>query len=240
MGYLPIFIDLSERPCVVIGGGEIAERKTRSLIEAGASVVIISPAITAGLAAMSRAGTIRHLARRYRHGDLADAFLAFDATGDGATARAAAAEARVRGVSINVADVPELCTFISPAVVQRGGLQIAISTGGASPALARKIREDLEGLFGPEYEFTISLLERARRWLRLQESDAGTRARLLNQVGAFGIARMPQARRLRGSRFDRTTSAGGEPGRHRIRTDARGWYRRSTRGTDDRISLRTR
>jgi precorrin-2 dehydrogenase/sirohydrochlorin ferrochelatase len=178
MGYLPIFIDLSERPCVVIGGGEIAERKTRSLIEAGASVVIISPAITAGLAAMSGAGTIQHLARRYRHGDLADAFLAFDATGDGATARAAAAEASARGVPINVADVPELCDFISPAVVQRGGLQIAISTGGASPALARKIREDLEGLFGPEYELIISLLERTRRWLRLQESDAGTRARL--------------------------------------------------------------
>lgn len=179
MGYLPIFIDVSGRDCVVIGGGEIAERKTRSLIEAGAIVVIVSPEVTAGLAAMGGAGAIRHLARAYRHGDLAGAFLAFEATGDGATAAAAAAEARERRVLINVADVPELCSFIAPAVVQRGGLQLAICTSGASPALARKIRAELEERFGPEYELTIDVLAAARQWLRSHQPDRGTRARLL-------------------------------------------------------------
>jgi precorrin-2 dehydrogenase/sirohydrochlorin ferrochelatase len=182
MSYLPIFIDVSRRTCVVIGGGDIAERKVRSLIEAGAAVVVISPELTAGLAAMLRAETIRHLQRAYRHGDLVGAFLAFEATGDSATAKAAAAEACERGVPINVADVPELCAFIAPAIVHRGGLQIAISTGGASPALARKIREELEELFGPEYESAVDFLAAARRWLRSHQPDGGTRALLLGAL----------------------------------------------------------
>jgi precorrin-2 dehydrogenase / sirohydrochlorin ferrochelatase len=182
MGYLPIFIDVSGRACVVIGGGEIAERKVRSLIEAGATVVVISPTVTPELAAMSHAGAIRHLSRKYQHGDLAGAWLAFEATGDDPTARMVAVEADERGVPINVADVPGLCTFIVPAVVQRGGLQLAISTGGASPALARKIREELEESFGPEYELTIELLAVARQWLRTHEPHIGSRARLLSAM----------------------------------------------------------
>src|ERR1700674_3144170 len=126
MGYLPIFIDAGARRCVVIGGGEVAERKTRSLIEAGAVVTVVSSALTTGLAAMANGGALRHLARTYQQGDLEGAFLAFEATGEVETARAAAAEARARGVPINVADVPELCSFIVPAVIRRGGLQIAI------------------------------------------------------------------------------------------------------------------
>jgi precorrin-2 dehydrogenase / sirohydrochlorin ferrochelatase len=179
MRYLPISVDVSGRDCVVIGGGDIAERKVRSLIEAGAAVVVISPRVTSELAAMVRAETIRHFRRAYRYGDLAGAFIAFEATGDIATAHAATAEARARGVPINVADVPELCTFIAPAVVHRGSLQIAVSTGGACPALARKIREELEERFGLEYELTIDFLAAARQWLRSHQPDGGTRAHLL-------------------------------------------------------------
>jgi precorrin-2 dehydrogenase / sirohydrochlorin ferrochelatase len=182
MGYLPIFIDASARHCVVIGGGEIAERKTRSLIEAGAEVTVVSPSLTAGLAAIANGGGIRHLARTYQAGDLEGAFLAFAATGEIATERAAAAEARARGVPINVADVPELCSFIAPAVIQRGGLQIAISTGGASPAFARKIREELEDRFGPEYKLTIDLLAASRQWLKKREGDLNARGRLLTAL----------------------------------------------------------
>jgi precorrin-2 dehydrogenase / sirohydrochlorin ferrochelatase len=182
MGYLPVFIDVSGRTCVVIGGGEVAEHKTRSLIEAGALVVLISPEVTAGLAAMSRSATIRYLAREYRRGDLAGAGLAFEATGDDVTARAVASEAGENGVPVNVADVPELCTFIAPAVVQRGGLQIAISTGGASPALAGKIRQELEDRFGHEYEVMVDLLAHMRRWLRLHQPDRGMRARTLGAL----------------------------------------------------------
>jgi len=182
MGYLPIFIDAGGRNCVVIGGGEVAERKARSLLEAGAAVTVVSPALTAGLAAMADAGTIRHEARVYRHGDLKGAFLAFEATGEAETARAAAAEAGEQGVPINVADVPELCSFIAPAVVKRGDLRIAISTGGASPAFARKIREELEERFGAEYELMIDVLAAARRWLKARERDDGARRRRLTSL----------------------------------------------------------
>jgi precorrin-2 dehydrogenase len=182
MSYLPLFFDVSGRNCVVIGGGAIAERKVRSLIEADASVTVVSPEITTWLAAMVRAQTIRHLQRAYRRGDLVGTFLAFEATGDRASAQAAAVEARERGVPINVADVPELCAFITPAVVHRGDLQIAVSTSGASPALSRKIREELEARFGPEYESTVDLLATARRWLQSHQADGGARAR---QLGAL-------------------------------------------------------
>jgi precorrin-2 dehydrogenase len=182
MGYLPIFIDARGRNCVVLGGGEIAERKTRSLIEAGAAVTVVSPVLTVGLAAVANEGAIRHLARTYRTGDLEGAFLAYEASGEIATARMAAAEARARGIMINVADVPDLCSFIAPAVVQRGGLQIAVSTGGASPAFARKIREELEDHFGPEYELMIDLLAAARQWLRVREGDPAARARRLTAL----------------------------------------------------------
>jgi len=175
MSYLPVFFDVSGCDCVVIGGGKIAERKARSLVEAGASVTVISPEITTWLAAMVRAQTIRHLQRTYRRGDLIGAFLAFEATGDSAAAQAAATEARERRVPINVADVPELSAFIVPAVVRRGELQIAISTGGASPTLARQIREELEARFGPEYESIVDFLATARRWLRSHQNDDGTR-----------------------------------------------------------------
>lgn len=182
MGYLPIFIDVSGRTCVVIGGGEVAERKTRSLLEAGAAVVLVSPVLTAGLSAMSRSAMIRYHARAYLRGDLAGAWLAFEASGDDATARAVASEANQRGMPVNVADVPELCTFIAPAVVQRGGLQIAISTGGASPALASKIRHELEDTFGHEYEVMIDLLACVRQWLRKHEPDNAMRARMLGAL----------------------------------------------------------
>lgn len=182
MSYLPIFLDVRGRNCVVIGGGDIAERKVRSLVEAGASVTVISPKVTAGLAAMVRAQTIRHLERVYRRGDLIGAFLAYEASGDGLAAQAAAAEARDYGVPLNVADVPEFCSFITPAVVHRGDLQIAISTGGASPALARKIREELEARFGPEYESIVDFLTTVRRWLQSHEANGGARAQRLSAL----------------------------------------------------------
>ena len=187
MGHLPIFIDTSGRWCVVIGGGEIAERKTRSLIEAGAAVTVVSPALTDGLAAMADDGAIQHRARVYQTGDLDGALLVFEATGDLETARAAVAEARLRGIPINVADVPELCGFIAPAVIKRGGLQIAISTGGASPALSRKIREELEVSIGTEYELMIDLLAASRQWLKLREGSADTRARMLSALVASDL-----------------------------------------------------
>ena len=196
MGYLPIFIEISGRRCIVIGGGEIAERKTRSLLGVDADVTVVSPALTAGLADLAARGAIRHLARVYQAGDLDGAVLAFEASGDPAAQRAAVAEAHTCGALINVADAPELCGFIAPAVVRRGALQIAISSGGASPALARKVREELEDRFGPEYESILDLLAAARQWLQARESDLNARARLLTELVASDLRECLERRDL--------------------------------------------
>lgn len=166
MRYYPLFVRLEGRPCVVIGGGEEAERKVRGLLSAGALVTLVGPELTPGLAALVAEGAIAHRAGRYRAGDLAGAFLAYAAGDDEPVNAAIAAEAEAEGVLLNVVDRPAHCSFIVPAVVERGDLVIATSTGGASPMLARRIREDLEARFGPEYAEGLRLLRALRQRLK--------------------------------------------------------------------------
>lgn len=144
MKYYPVFLDLKGRRCVVVGGGPVAEGKVQGLREAGARVVVISPTATDPLARWAREGEVEWLARPYRRGDLEGAFLAIAATDDPETNRAVAEEAFARGVLVNVVDTPDLCLFIAPAVVRRGPVTVAVSTGGLSPALARRIRRSME------------------------------------------------------------------------------------------------
>lgn len=182
MGYIPLFMDVSGRPCVVVGDGDAAARRVRELRDAGATVTIVSPRPCVSLASIVAAGRVRHLARPYQPGDLRGCVLAYISVEDSAIVRAAATEARDLGIPVNVADTPDLCTFIAPSVVNRGGLRIAISTGGASPALARSLREQLEARFGPEYETLLEILAAARRFLQRTEADAGARARIMTQL----------------------------------------------------------
>ena len=134
----PIFLNLQRRKVVVIGGGKIAARKAAGLASTGARVRVIAPRVARGIAAEE----IER--RRYRPGDLAGVALAFAATDDRAVNHAVALEARRRRVPVNVADAAEECTFMVPARVQRGDVEIAISTGGRSPRLAKKLRQQLE------------------------------------------------------------------------------------------------
>ncbi|MFZ0887138.1 MAG: bifunctional precorrin-2 dehydrogenase/sirohydrochlorin ferrochelatase [Candidatus Binataceae bacterium] len=184
MGYIPIFLEVGGKPCIVVGGGEVAQRKVRALLEARATVTVVSPALSAELAAMARRGTIRHLARSYQRGDLRGFVLAYAATDDGAVSRQLAVEADELGIPINVADVPELCTFVAPSVIRQGDLQIAVSTSGASPAMARRIREELEPMFGAEYALALEILRAARSWLQAAEPDPAARARKLSALAA--------------------------------------------------------
>lgn len=182
MGYLPLLVDLEGRNCLVIGGDSLAASRVKALCEAGAAVTVVAAEITPELRTMVQAGTISYRARDYAAGDLREQFIAWVATMDEATGRAAAAEARQRGIMINVTDRPALCDFIMPAVVKRGEVQVAISTGGSSPALARRMREQLEGLIGAEYGPLAEMLRGARRWLRGQVNDAGERAQILSRL----------------------------------------------------------
>ena len=165
MKFYPIFVRLSGRPCVVIGGGEVAERKVEGLLRAGALVTVISPQLTPALRGHVRSGEVAHHERAYARGDLAGAFLAYAATDDEEANAAIAAEAAEEGVLLNAVDRPALCNFIVPAIVERGDLVIAASTSGASPLMARRIREDLEERFGAEYGEALRILGRVRRRL---------------------------------------------------------------------------
>jgi len=189
MAYLPIFFDVTGRRCVVIGGGEVAARKVQSLLEAGADVTVFSPSLIEELAEQARARRIHHMMRDYEAGDMTDAALVYAATDDAELHQRLHAEARARGIPINVADVPALCTFITPAVLTRGSLKIAVSTEGASPAMAKRIIKRLERLFGPEYGVALEVLRAARHHLKATEADIATRA---SKLTALAMSRIPE------------------------------------------------
>ena len=164
--YYPVFLDLADRPCVVVGGGPVAEGKVAGLLAAGARVTVVSPTVTAPLAGWAAEGRVTHRARAYRAEDLDGQQVAFVATDDAAVTRAVAADGRARGVWVNAADEPARCDFILPAVIRRGRLVVAVSTGGASPAAARAIREELEGYLTEDHAALVELAAEARDDLR--------------------------------------------------------------------------
>src|SRR6266850_7696679 len=164
--YFPTFLDLRGRACLVVGGGLVAERKARALVECGGRVTVVSPLVTAGLAALVATDRVVHRARKFRRSDLRGCALVITATGDSIVDAAVAATARRRRVLVNVVDRPEQCDFILPSVLCRGELQIAVSTGGRSPALAREIRRRLEGLFDASYRDLVARVGAERRRAR--------------------------------------------------------------------------
>ena len=142
----PIVLDLTGRPCLVVGGGAIALRKVSALVEAGARVTVVSPWLTPALLRLATEAPLRWRPREYAAGDAAGFVLVMVATDDRAVNAAVAAECRERGIWVNCADDPERCDFILPSVLRRGAVTVAVSTGGASPTMARLVREELDAL----------------------------------------------------------------------------------------------
>ncbi|CAN5855293.1 hypothetical protein BH18ACT11_BH18ACT11_27620 [soil metagenome] len=151
----------------MVGGGAVAARKIRKLLQAGAEVVVVSPEVRPELESMD----LEVLRRAYEDGDLEGADLAFTATDSREVNAAVAGEAKRRGVLINVADRPAEGDFALPSTLRRGGLQVAVSTGGASPTLARRIRDELEENFGTEWAGVVERLDAARRAGRAPDED---------------------------------------------------------------------
>ena len=158
----PIFALIADRPCLVVGGGIVGERKVFDLLAAGAKVTVVSPELTPALAALAAQREIRHLPGDFQEEQVKGMALVIGATDEMAVNARVSAAAQASGIMVNIVDQPHLCTFIVPAQVRRGELTLAISTGGASPALARKIREELEDHFGPEYGPYLALLQAVR------------------------------------------------------------------------------
>ncbi|MBI4574143.1 MAG: bifunctional precorrin-2 dehydrogenase/sirohydrochlorin ferrochelatase [candidate division NC10 bacterium] len=165
--FYPMMVDVAGRRCLIVGGGPVAERKVTLLLECGADVEVVSPTASPRLTALATVGRLRLRRRPVRPADLAGAFLVVAATDDPQVNRDVAERARRAGGLVNVADDPGACSFLVPAVVRRGDLTVAISTGGGSPALAKKLRQRLERTIGPEYETFVAALrllrERARQ-----------------------------------------------------------------------------
>ena len=141
--YYPVYLNLKGRPCVIFGGGGVAEGKISRLREAGARITVISPQVTPAIQAAAQEGQLKWCDRKYQDGDLQQAFLAIAATNVRSVNRKIFQEAERQNVLVNVVDDAPLCTFIAPSIVERGLVTLAISTAGASPALARKLRESL-------------------------------------------------------------------------------------------------
>jgi len=158
MSYYPVCLDLDGRPCVVVGGGKVAERKVKGLLACHAQVTVISPELTEELSRMHAEGMLEWLARSYRKGDLIHTFLVVAATDDEPAQQLVQEEAEEQNKLLNVVDVPQRCNFILPATVRRGDLTVAIATGGKSPALAKKLRKELEKSIGPEYTVLVNIL----------------------------------------------------------------------------------
>jgi precorrin-2 dehydrogenase/sirohydrochlorin ferrochelatase len=158
----PLFALIEDRACLVVGGGAVGERKVRDLLAAGAKVTVVSRVLTPGLAELAAQERFAFIQGDFTPKHLDGMMLVVGATDDMMVNQQVSAAAQARGLLVNIVDAPELCTFIVPAQVRRGPLTIAVSTGGASPALARRVREELEQHFGPDYGRYLRVMQAVR------------------------------------------------------------------------------
>ncbi|MGA2098850.1 MAG: bifunctional precorrin-2 dehydrogenase/sirohydrochlorin ferrochelatase [Candidatus Acidiferrum sp.] len=184
MSLFPIFVKLEGRLIVVIGGGAIAEAKIPGVLSAGARIRLVAPSITQQIAEWVRFGKIDWLPKEFACADLDGAFLVIAATSAPGVNEAVFREAEKRGILCNAVDDIQHCHFYYGAVVQRGDLQIAISTNGKSPALAQRLRQEFETQFGPEYEAWLQWLGSARDALRAQDPSSESTKKLLHELAS--------------------------------------------------------
>ena len=188
MSYFPIVLEMTARRCLVIGGGAVAERKIAGLLEVGAEVTVISPKVTEAISHWSKNNSIQLTARCYQNGDLSGHELVFVATDDAHVNDRVYQEGKSCGAWVNAADDPARCDFILPAVIRRGDLTVAVSTGGASPAATRAIREELEGYFSEDYARLVQAAAEVRAELKEKSLSVG--------AGAWNSALKGEFRRL--------------------------------------------
>jgi precorrin-2 dehydrogenase / sirohydrochlorin ferrochelatase len=185
--YMPVMLDLRGQKVIVIGGGTVAERRVLALLDAEAAVVVVSPSLSAALSALAEAGRLNWLNRSYAPGDLRGAFLVYAASSDDAVNEQVAAEARSLGLPVNVASRAEAGNFITPGVLRRGRLTVAVSTSGAGPSAAARITEQLGEVLGEEYEPYLDFLHQLRTEIKRREPSAEVRGRLLRRLSRLDV-----------------------------------------------------
>ena len=190
MSYYPAFLDLRGKRCLVVGGGDVAAGKARGLLRAGADVTLIAERLGDGVRRLAEGGKVRSVERAYQTADMTGVDLAVAATDDPAVNRQVSADAGAARALVNVVDAPELSSFIAPAVLERGALQVAVSTGGASPSFAVFVRDRLATEIGPEYEAALAVLRLVRERLRADGASLEDRKRILGGLAARVVERV--------------------------------------------------
>lgn len=188
--YYPIYLDIEERDVLIIGGGNVCARKAETMLKYGARVTVVSPEFTDEIEEWAKAGTVTIRRKTYEESDLEGASIVIASTDDQCINGRIARDCRRRKIPVNVVDVTHLCEFIVPAIVERGSIQIAVSTGGKSPALARTLKEDLQRAIGPEYDEVNRLLGTLRAGAKKTLPTDVDRKRFFDSIIADGVLDM--------------------------------------------------
>jgi precorrin-2 dehydrogenase/sirohydrochlorin ferrochelatase len=197
MRYYPINLDVKSQKCLIIGGGGVGTRKALTLLECGAAVTVISPEATDTIRELAVRGDIQWMDRPYKSSDMEGMFLVFGASDNREVNRQARDDARRLGILCNIADQPDACDFTLPALINRGDLIITVSTSGKSPAMSRKLRKELEGLFGPEYAEGLQLLGAVRDRLLAEKHDPEIHKGLFRQILDQGLIQRIRDRKIK-------------------------------------------
>ena len=188
--YYPIFLDIEDRDVVIIGGGVVCERKAETMMKYGARVTVVAPSFTDQIEQWAKSGALAIRKKKYEPADLDGASVVIASTDDEDVNTQIAADCRKRKIPVNVVDVTHLCEFIVPAIVESGSIQLAVSTGGKSPALARTLKEDLQKFVGPEYAEINDLLGTLRPSAKGVLPTDVDRKRFFDGIIALGVLDM--------------------------------------------------
>ena len=188
--YYPIYIDIEDRSVVIIGGGNVCARKAETMMKYGARVTVVSPEFTDEIEGWAKEGCLALKRKQYEEADLEGANLVIASTDHQNVNEQVAADCRRRRIPVNVVDVTPLCEFIVPAIIESGSIQIAVSTGGKSPAIARTLKEDLQRMIGPEYAEVNDVLATLRDGAKATLPTDVDRKRFFDGIIARGILDM--------------------------------------------------
>lgn len=185
--YYPVFLDISDKHCVVIGGGRVAARKAKGLLECGARVTVVGPTIGKGLVKLAATENLELIQRDYRSDDLENAMAVVAATDNRELNRQISVDANQRNILVNVVDDPELCSFIVPARLKKGALTLAISTEGVAPLAARRLKEEAKQLLDADYSRYVKIVGAFRSLLMARTKNKVERARIMKALGEMEI-----------------------------------------------------
>jgi len=185
--FYPMMMDLKGRPTLVVGGGDVAARKIEMLVSCGSKVKVVAPQIDASLNHLIDSGEVTHIKEKYQTKHLESAVLVIASTDNEEVNKKVFDDAETKQIPVNVVDVPPLCRFIVPSIVEEGDLLIAISTSGKSPAMSKRIRKELQQKFGAEYGTALTVMGKVRELAKAQLSNLDERMRILSKIANSDI-----------------------------------------------------